>query len=81
MKTPIAKIKCKAVLVSVWENNNDQLKTWETIQLEKLFKGQDGKWNTTNNFNLEKDLDNLITALETLRNQIKVEVITPYPKQ
>ena len=77
-KLPICKLRSNSSMLSVWNNSNNKLETWETIQLERLYKDKEGKWKTSSTFRIS-DLDDLINILQEMKRQKHLKVLKSYP--
>lgn len=73
---PIYKNQSKSVVVSMWENNNSKLEIWNTVQVERIYKDQQGNWKSINTFRKE-DLPDLIRCLKELDRELNIKIKIP----
>ena len=51
MTGPIKEFKAGPIRAAIWENATDKGK-FHTVTLSRSYKGDDGEWNSTNNFRI-----------------------------
>jgi hypothetical protein len=56
-RPPVYKQKSHGVEVAVWKRENDEGKAFYSVSANRSYRDSEGKWKTSNSFNLEdKDL-------------------------
>lgn len=75
MNKPKLKLKEGNIVVTLWENNNDQLHIWETITVERIYKDKEGNWSSTQTIRKD-EIDKVINILQKIRQE-EIQDITP----